>query len=45
MAGLVTTSQSRPVTASFTETLSASDVLGGDCSVGPCRGRLDLVHG
>jgi hypothetical protein len=45
MAGLAATSQSEPVTAPFTETLSASDVLGGDCSVGPCRGTLDLVHG
>ena len=45
MAGLATTSQSGPVTASFTETLSAADVLGSHCSVGPCRGTLDLVHG
>ena len=45
MAGLGTTSPGEPTTDPFTETLSASDLLGGDCSVGRCRGRLDLVHG
>ena len=45
MAGVGTIARTEPVTAPFTETLSASDLLGGNCSVGRCRGSLDLVHG
>ena len=45
MAMLETMSPSEPAPAPFTETLSLSDRLGGDCSIGTCRGRLDLVHG
>ncbi|SVB40458.1 uncharacterized protein METZ01_LOCUS193312 [marine metagenome] len=29
----------------FVETLSASDRVGGECSVDACRGALDLVYG
>ena len=45
MTGLDTTSRSDSAPAPFIETLSGSDLLGGDCTVGRCRGRLDLVHG
>lgn len=45
MTMLGMTSPREPTPAPFTETLSASDLLGGTCSVGRCRGRLDLVHG